>query len=470
MSDEPTDQFKAPEAGAALAPAEDNSWKNMLKWKHTTKGEVLEPNSLVNAIMLLRYHELFRDVFVLNEFSDEIIIRRCPPWENEKSFRVHRLEHNDIVQCSASLEYEGLNPSMEKCVNAIAVVAQKNAVHPMREYFEKLSTEQIWDGVDRIDTWLFDYAGAKDNGQPPEYVSPVGKKWLVAAVKRIYEPGCKFDHMLVLEGGQNIGKSTILKTLATIGPEDGEKGEEIEYFTDAVKFSNINDLGSIMMLQGKLIVEFSELAGMNRKEIEDVKNWVTRQIDVVQKKYKNETTDYPRQFVLAGTTNEDTWLRDHTGNRRFLPIKTSGKLDIEGLKAVRQQLWAEAVHYYKAGYQIWIEYGSELEEMASGEQQARLVDDVWTDPVMDKISWLRNVTVNQVLELIPVEPARRDETASRRVGRILRNAGWRPKSKRVAGISTKVFENPANREKDPCPRTADMKLDETEKGAEDAKI
>ncbi len=440
MSKKDTDALLPPDDGINK-PNKDDQWKAMLVTKHTSHGEVLEPCSIANTITLIQYHEPFKDIFVLNEFSDEIIIHRCPPWDDEKDFKVRRVSDNDYVQCAAALEHMGLSPAVDKIRQSVSIVAEKNKFHPTREYFERLE----WDGVERLKSWLYDYAGARDNGQSEEYITPIGMKWLVAAVKRVYEPGCKFDHMLVLEGKQNVGKSTLFRTLATIGPKDGDPGEAVEYFTDSVKFSNISDPGSIMKLQGVMIVEFSELAGMNRREIEDVKNWITIQTDSVQKKYKNEVTHYPRQFVLAGSTNEDTWLRDHTGNRRFFPVKCAGRLNIPGLRLVVEQLWAEAVWNYKEGFEVFIDYGSDLEKLATTEQTSRLIDDTWSELILDAAANLPFITVNKALELVGVEKGRRDETSSRRVGRILKTAGWSSKLKRhyKGGNPTRTWFNPS---------------------------
>lgn len=410
-----------------LVPKEA-AWKELLV---NRKAGMKEPTSLANVIVTLCHSPKWKGVFVHDVFADEILVRRCPAWENESRFRVHRLSHNDIVMTAAALEYEGLSPTVGKTQDAIKAAARERQVHPVREYFDSL----VWDGDERHSTWLRTYLGARD--QDPNYLDPIGAMWLAGGVKRIYEPGAKHDYMLVLEGPQGIGKSYSLQTLATFGRE-----EPVSYFTDSVKFSDISTPAAIMALQGKLIVEFAELSGMNKRDMDDVKNWITIQRDVLQKKYENETTAYPRQFILAGTTNEDAWLRDPTGNRRFMPVRLRDKINIDWLRRDCEQLWAEAVFRYKEGMVIHVEHGSVLEHLSTVEQSRRLVDDVWTEPVLNYVRYIEQVSINEVLQAIPVAADRRDELASRRIARILRAAGWERGQKWVSGRNTKVWNNP----------------------------
>lgn len=412
----------------ALPPSE--SWRELL---HYRKRGVIEPHSLANTLTLLRHHPQWRGVFAFDEFSGEVLVHQCPPWQSEDSFRVHEVTQSDIVHTAAALEFNGLACSIATATHAISTVARDyNKIHPVRDYFDRLQ----WDGEPRLGTWLKKYLNATD--QDPNYLGPIGEKWLTAGARRIYQPGAKFDFMLVLEGEQNIGKSLALRTLSTFG----DPGSEISYFTDGVKFENITHPSSIMALQGRLIVEFAELSGMNRKEIEEIKHWITIQSDVLQKKYENATTEYPRQFILAGTTNEEAWLRDPTGNRRFMPVKCKGRINIDALRRDCNQLWAEAVFRHKEGMVIYVEHGSDLETLSSIEQAGRMIDDVWTDSVLGYVSNIREVTISEILQGIPVEAGRRDEVASRRISRILRAAGWERGQRWVNGRNQKIWRNP----------------------------
>ncbi len=320
-----------------LKTVQGEEWRDLLI--NRRMGQI-EPHSLANIITMLTYSKCWKGVFVFNQFSGEIMVQQCPPYMSKKDFLTRPLSHFDVVMTTSVLEFFGLTSTPTKTLDAIKAVAHQIVIHPVRDYFNSLR----WDGKKRIDFWLHKYLKACQ--QPSDYLSAVGSKWLIAGVRRVFIPGCKFDTMLVLEGAQGIGKSRALRTMATL-----ETDQKSDYFTDALRFENIALPSSIMGLQGKLIIEFAELSGMNRKEIEAVKGWITLQTDEIQKKYENTVTRLERQFILAGTTNDDTYLRDPTGNRRFLPVLCSDKIDISGLERDREQLWAEAVVRHKEGYE-----------------------------------------------------------------------------------------------------------------------
>lgn len=214
----------------------------------------------------------------------------------------------------------GLRPPKDHFADAVKEFARRAARHPVREYLDALK----WDGVPRVEGWLSRYLGAEDTPLHREF----GRLWLTAAVRRVRQPGCKFDNMLVLEGTQGAGKSTALKILAGAWFEesmtlDAEPKELIE------------------QTSGKWIIEIAELSGMAAREVEHVKTLITRTEDTARLAYAPEPVTVPRQFILAGTTNDNRYLRDTTGNRRFWPVKV-GTVEFSLLTADRDQLWAEA--------------------------------------------------------------------------------------------------------------------------------
>ena len=184
-----------------------------------------------------------------------------------------------------------------------------------------------WDQKPRLDTWLTEYAGADDT----PYIRAVGRLVLVAAVRRIRQPGVKFDEMLVLEGPQGNNKSSALAVLA-IRPE---------WFSDDLPLM-CSGKEVIERTSGKWIVEAAELSGMRQGIIEHIKAFLSRQIDKARMSYDRLPTERPRQFIVIGTTNSGHYLKDTTGNRRFWPVKVEG-FDLEALARDRDQLWAEAV-------------------------------------------------------------------------------------------------------------------------------
>lgn len=398
------------------------AWEKLLIWKKGNSGSrqrVLEPSSRQNAVITLTYAPKYRDVFRHDIFADKIIVGACPPWEDPDRFMVHQLNETDVVKCCCAMEVDGITPGKDTIRDAINLSAQDNPVHPPREHFSKLK----WDGKHRLKNWLTYYLGAEK--QHPDYLSTVGTMWLVSGVARIFDPGCKVDHMMVLEGKQEIGKSTALATLATFGYD-----HEIEYFTDRISFTKLHDKDTMMMLQGYLIVEFPELASLNNKDFNEVKQWISLRADEARKPYEREPKKYPRQFILSGTTNDSSWLRDPTGNRRFWPVRCGDKLDIDALKKDREQLWAEAIHLYKQGHHWWIDKNSPVWGYAMSEQHSRLIEDIWTVPVMNYLDGKDFVKIDDILkEALFVEVSRQDRYQTMRVGSILRSNGWEETTK-----------------------------------------
>lgn len=370
--------------------------------------------SLSNLIVFTRGN--FSGLFVLDEFSDEIVVRVRPPWLSDGvKFYVHALTDSDIINYTAFIEYYGFSIGKDRVRDAIVAISEKDKIHPVRQYFDAIR----WDGIPRLDTWLIDYAGATD--QPEEYVKTIGSKWLIAAAARIYDAGCKFDHMLVLEGKSDIGKSAILREMATFGT-DVEKA----YFLDSVSMLDFDKEFSAMKWQGTLIIEFAELDGMNKTSINTVKAWITRQEETYLRKFSNERVRRPRQFVLSGTTNEDTWLIDSTGNKRFWPVRCTS-IDNKSLKLVKNQIWAEAVARYKAGEQWWLEDTNPVYDLAKEEQSYRLTADSWADVLLPKIKTKDFITTTDVYEYLGIPITHRNKDTEVRIRGIMRGFGFEHK-------------------------------------------
>jgi predicted P-loop ATPase len=216
-----------------------------------------------------------------------------------------------------------------------------------------------WDGVARIDEWLTTYGGAAAS----PYVRAVGALMLIAGVKRLRQPGCKFDEMLVLESEQGMNKSSALAVLAT----------RPDWFTDSLPL-DADPKEVIEQLSGKWIVEAAELKGMRRGDVEHLKSFLSRQVDRARMSYGRTPSEVPRQCTFLGTTNSETYLRDGTGNRRYWPVKVA-KFDIDRLKEDVDQLWAEAAAREASGESIRLP--EDLYPAAALEQDRRIVDDPW---------------------------------------------------------------------------------------------
>lgn len=231
----------------------------------------------------------------------------------------------------------------------ICDIGEDNRFHPVQEYLSGLE----WDGVKRLDGWLTTYLGVEAN----KYTRAVGKLFLTAAVRRVRKPGCKFDEMVVLEGKQGGGKSTALSILATSD----------NWFTDELP------LGApgkeiIEATEGKWIVEAAELVGVTKKTSEQMKSMLSRTYDKGRMSYGRFSDQRARQFVICGTTNDDKYLKDKTGNRRFWPV-VCGNINLKSLRADRDQIWAEAAQVEEQGGSIRLD--PSLYALAAGEQAFR---------------------------------------------------------------------------------------------------
>jgi predicted P-loop ATPase len=227
-------------------------------------------------------------------------------------------------------------------------VAREKPFHPVRDFLKSLS----WDEVVRLDLWLTAYFQVEET----EYTKAVAARWLIAAVARVFEPGCRADQVLVLHGEQGLEKSSGLHALF---------GDE--WFADHL--SALGSKDARQELQGKWGIELGELLPTHRAENGLVKNFISTRVDHFRPSYGWRAQDFPRQCIFAATTNVDSPFTDETGNRRFWSVNC-GRVDVKALAAVRDQLWAEAYARYRRGDPSWLET-SELNALAEKEQRTR---------------------------------------------------------------------------------------------------
>jgi predicted P-loop ATPase len=351
----------------------------------TDKG--VPRDCIANSVHILRSDPGFVDRLRFDELYQASFARDLP-WRSGAGWRAW--SEVDDIELANWCQVRGIMLKPATCAAAVEMVASHHRHHAVREYLDGLS----WDGTPRLDAWLETHLGAKTDAEaldaelsdddlnreeptPSEryaaYLRSVGAKWLIAAVARIYRPGCKADYVIILEGPQGIGKSTCLRILA---------GDEA--FADEI--ADLGTKDSAQDLRGKWIVELAEVAALRRAEVERVKAFVSRNVDHYRPSYGRRSMDFPRQCVFAGTTNADAYLADETGNRRFWPVKVTG-LQLEALERDRDQLWAEAVARFKAGESWWLE--REVEAFAAEEQERRRQGDPWEEPILD---WLGRQT------------------------------------------------------------------------------
>lgn len=314
---------------------DDDSWRSEMDL--TQQGGIAQ--TIGNAVLVLRHDKRLRGIIARDEMTHDIVARKALPWRGKPG---QWTDEDDAALRHFMEQHYGLS-SKDKIFDAVNIVAQENKFHPVRDYLDGCT----WDGVERVDTLLIDYMGADDT----PYTRAVTRKTLVAAVARIYRPGCKFDYMLTLRGRQGIGKS------AFIGKLGGA------WFSDS--FTTLQGKEAYEQVQGVWIMEVGELAGMRKAEAETIKLFISKQSDRFRQAYGRRIKDYPRQCIFIGTTNEQQFLRDTTGNRRFWVVDTPNtpRLSIWDLDdAAIRSIWAEAVKLYKDGEPLYL--ARELEQAA----------------------------------------------------------------------------------------------------------
>jgi predicted P-loop ATPase len=307
-----------------------------------------------NVITALSLDAAFAGALMFDEFSQEIIVARALPWDPPGASLPRPWGEADDVRCAEWLQRHEINVPPVVVGRSVVAVSRNIRIHPVRDYLEDLA----WDGTPRLDTWAVAYLGAED--------TPLNRSmaalWMISAVARIMQPGCKADHMLILEGPQGIRKSTALKVLASE-----------PWFTD--ELAELGSKDAAQQMRGIWIIEMAELDAIGQADVSRIKAFLSRTTDRYRPPYERYVVTVPRQCVFAGTVNPDTYLRDETGNRRFWPLRC-GDIDLDGLRRDRDQLWAEAVARYRAGAPWWIEDRALVAE-ASAAQEARYQGDAW---------------------------------------------------------------------------------------------
>ena len=338
-------------AGEEFAEDDDeDDWKKKLvRQKKSTQLE----NSLFNIKLIMQNDPYMKNI-VFNQLADGMEIKGEVPWQHPAKF----WRDADDAQLICYVDDHYGTFSARNYDIAVAKAVDDRSYHPIKDYFASLPP---WDGVPRVDTLLIDYLGAEDNA----YIRAVSRKTLCAAYRRIYEPGVKFDYMPVLNGAQGIGKSTFIANLG------------MEWFSDSLNLSDMNDKTAAEKLQGYWIIEIGELAGMKKADLDKVKAFISRVDDKYRASFGRRVTPHPRQCVFFGTTNsENGYLRDITGNRRFWNVKATGEGKYKPWQMtpeIVQQIWAETAVLAKAGEKLYLP--PELEAYAQKEQRAAMEQD-----------------------------------------------------------------------------------------------
>ncbi|MBD3948466.1 hypothetical protein I4Q36_05025 [Tuanshanicoccus lijuaniae] len=328
----------------------DDDWQKRLTY-HQKTGIV--ENTLRNLMLILENDDNLKSL-VFNQLLDGMEIKGIVPWKHPSKY----WRDADDAQLISYVDLTYGTFSSRNYEIAVTKVTDDRSYHPIREYLDALPE---WDKVQRVDTLLIDYLGAPDN----EYVRAVTRKMLCAAVKRVQQPGCKFDTMLVLNGPQGVGKSTLISKLAG------------EWFSDSLHLSDTKDKTAAEKLQGYWILEIGELAGLRKAEVETLRSFLSRQNDVYRAAFGRRATQHPRQCIFIGTTNAETgYLRDTTGNRRFWPVHVNGKGNKQSWELTSElvsQIWSEVKSYVMSGEKLYLDDKQVL--MAKEEQREAMEAD-----------------------------------------------------------------------------------------------
>ena len=346
----------------------NTSWQNLLELDK--KGNV--KSTMSNMAIIIRNDINFKNI-VYNQFKCSIDVVGKLPWKQIKS------GWSDADMACAKLYFERVYKiwSPLKFKDALlAVTSSERVYHPIKEYFKTLK----WDKVSRLDTLLVDYLGAKDN----IFVREVTRKTFCAAVTRIFEPGKKFDSILVLCGPQGIGKSTLFSKLGK------------EWYSDSLSLCDMKDKTAAEKLQGYWLLELGELAGIKKVDVEVIKSFISRTDDKFRKAYGVNVESNPRSNIIVGTTNsEGGFLRDITGNRRFWPVMVSGNSNLKpwDLKDV-DQIWAEALYRYEQGEELYLK--GDVSKMAKIAQQEAMESDDREGIILDYLETLLPTNWNEM--------------------------------------------------------------------------
>lgn len=409
---------------SAKKVAESSDWKKSLR--RTEEGSLRA--ELSNAYLILKHAPEWQGVLAYNEFADRIEKLKPPPvyggvsgpWldvDASKTLVWLQLVWNLHLQRSHLAE------------EAARLVAWDARFNPVREWLDRLPP---WDDQPRLAALLPTVFGTDANA----YTAHIGQSLLVSSIARIFKPGCKVDEMVVLEGGQGLGKSTCVAELFGF-----------DWYLETSEPPTTKDF--YVTIQGNTVVEIGEMQSFSKADINQVKMAITRRDDKYRAPYDRHARSHPRQCIFIGTTNADSYLSDPTGARRFLPVLVR-RADVDYIRRWRNELWAEAMHLYSTGFRWW-DYPLEI---AHEEQDARYMEDPWEEIIINYLEGQAPQTnypdglrgpINEVTTMgllkhaLQMDIARMNKPEQRRVADILRRLGWfKSPQKRVPGTRDRV--------------------------------
>lgn len=353
MSRERTRSVAEDFADVELPEDYSDEWKADLEYSKSGKLQC----TISNIILILENDPTLKGHIVHDLFTGADAVVGGLPWNKNAT----QWTDNDDANLRVWLERNYDLTGKEKIADALTAVLTRHSYHPIRDYLNGLQ----WDNVPRLERLIIDYIGAEDN----ELNRTMTRKHFTAAVSRVFNPGCKYDYCLILTGPEGVGKSTLL----------GKMGGK--WFNDSITTTEGKE--GMEQLRRAWIIEMGELASIKRSDVESVKAYLSKRVDIYRAAYGRRTAEHPRQCVFCGTTNEVLFLKGDNGNRRFWVMAVNPELRKyrkwqDALDRDRDQLWAEAVHYYKQGEKLYL--SDELEAQARQRQEE--YNDNSDDPIV----------------------------------------------------------------------------------------
>ncbi len=381
------------------------AWENMGLAMTQKQGPIVNIDNVVRV--LEKWPEL-KGVLWFDEFHQRIRTNKSKGQPIREWLDVDDIDLTVYLQ--RALGMPKMTPRIVQ--SAVELFAYRNKRNEPKDWMESLK----WDGRRRIDHFFAQAFGAEDS----EYTTAASKNWWIAMAARIYDPGCKFDNMVVLEGNQGKFKSTALNIIGG------------QWFMESSEQIGTKDF--LQSLNGKLLIEIAELDSFSKADIFTIKKTISCQVDTYRASFGRRSQDFPRRCVFVGSTNEDEYLEDPTGGRRFWPIKT-GDIDLDMIREHRDQLFAEAVHRYKAGDYWWV-----MPKSAADEQHARRRSDVWEEAILPYLSGREEVRLLDIaVQALKFDESRVDMRSQRRIGSVLRTLGWQKSNSRRDGKQSKLW-------------------------------
>lgn len=406
-----------------------------------------KPRALIsNYITLLRHHPDMRGRIGYDARHQRAIALAAMPWDSPGE--VYPRELNDIdvtraVNWISMLTDGGIPTNQIREVNkSMDFVAQENKFDDVRHWIDTLPP---WDGTPRLSQLFPRGCSAEDN----PYHRAVSRVFVLSMIARGLRPGCKVDTMVILCGKQGTYKSTFLNIMGS--------GPGRQYFSADI--GDIRDVFSYLpTVKGKWLIEIPELAQFGGKHVESIKSFLTKEVHVGREPYQARATTYPVGYVMAGSTNNHTFLTDITGNRRFLTVKIPGHIDTEWVSVNRDQIFAEARTAYHAGEKWYLD--SDMVSVAAQVQEMYTAADPWIVKIGSYLEQpprtpesvdydalaptkIEKVTIEDVLiEALDMHPGRIDTKASVRCGECLSVLGWTKARRRINGKRCYLYERP----------------------------